>query len=430
MLNGFIFGDRGLGASGDTHPLWSLGHALVEPYLVLGTSAVGQLHLGRGWPRDDAFMVRSLGPWVAVAVADGVGSRPLSRYGSTYAVEALSALLVRPFAVSLSEVRTSPRPGLTHPAATGLAPPAAIEDAELKWPLGDKGRDKGRGKGRGKRRGKGIDQLSGLFTKAPGSPPSVVDPPLRDDLQQGGSVGWWLPAGDLVASPDLAMLPTTPVAAQHSPGRPQPTPTSAPVSGTPAASQRATLPNTAATPVEPDLLGVINQAFEQTHLGLRDHAQRLGLELSDLGCTALALLFNRETGCCAVGQVGDGAMLGLRASGEVEELVAAPDPGDGQSVYTLNRPNFQRYLAAKVLQPSQANPFIALYVMTDGLSGDLLYSSQQDTLRNWATAVRGNLLQASSPVQAAAGMLNWLATYQVTGSWDDRTLVVITQRED
>ncbi|QLQ06570.1 MAG: protein phosphatase 2C domain-containing protein [Anaerolineae bacterium] len=97
----------------------------------------------------------------------------------------------------------------------------------------------------------------------------------------------------------------------------------------------------------------MRQAFEKTHLGLRAQAQNLGLELADLGCTALALLLNLETGWGAVGQVGDGAVLGMTAHGEVKELIDAPDTGDPQSTYTLTRPRFDDYLAVASVEPPE-----------------------------------------------------------------------------
>jgi len=423
MLNGFVFGDRGLGASGDTHPLWALGHAVADPYLVLGASAVGQIHLARGLPRDDAFMVRSLGPWLAIGVSDGVGSRPLSRYGATYAVEALTALLLRPFAVPLSDLRTSHRAGAS--AATNLAPSATSEDVDLKLPLDEKDRGEGRASW--------LDAAPDLLKKFLRKPPSPAETPMRDDLQQGASMGWWLPEVDPVVPPDPVVPLPTPVTGQRVPTGPlrgrrtEDDPAS--LSSRPSAGPMPGAPKLAAAPAEPDLSSVMDQAFEKTHIGLRGHAQSLGIDLADLGCTALALLLNRETGRYAVGQVGDGAMLGLTARGEIKELVDAPDPGDGQATYTLNRPNFKKYLAVQAGAPAPANRYVAFYMMTDGLSGDLLFSAQPDALSTWAQAVKGNLLQATSPAQAAAGMLNWLATYQVKGSWDDRTLVVVTQRE-
>jgi hypothetical protein len=122
MLTGFVIGDRGLSASGDTHPFWMMAHAVAGPYLVVGASAVGQIHLGQGLPRDDAFVIRAAGPWLAAAVADGVGSRPLSRYGATYAVEALTALLLRPLVPrATAGEKTATQP--LSPHRSKLAPP-------------------------------------------------------------------------------------------------------------------------------------------------------------------------------------------------------------------------------------------------------------------------------------------------------------------
>lgn len=62
ILSGFVIGDRGLGASGDTHPPWMMAYAVAGPYLVLGASAVGQIRLSENAPRNDAFVVRPAGP--------------------------------------------------------------------------------------------------------------------------------------------------------------------------------------------------------------------------------------------------------------------------------------------------------------------------------------------------------------------------------
>jgi hypothetical protein len=147
----------------------------------------------------------------------------------------------------------------------------------------------------------------------------------------------------------------------------------------------------------------MKQAFVKTHLGLREHARSLDLELADLACTALALLLNIETRKGVVGQIGDGAILGLTAQGKVLELVQPPDTGDPQATYTLNKPNFERYLALDVIACPPADPFVAFYVMTDGLSGDLLYSPEE-VLKNWALQVDHNL--RASPSAELAGHLH------------------------
>ena len=58
-------------------------------YCVVGASVRGKLHIHNKFPRDDAFAARSNGTWLAVAVSDGVGSRRLSRYGASFAVNRL-----------------------------------------------------------------------------------------------------------------------------------------------------------------------------------------------------------------------------------------------------------------------------------------------------------------------------------------------------
>ncbi len=401
MLTGFVIGDRALGASGDTHPFWMMAHAVAGPYLVVGASAIGQIHLAQKLPRDDAFVIRAAGPWLAAAVADGVGSRPLSRYGATYAVEALSALLLRPLVPKATPgEKTAARP--LSPQHRKLSPPPIVEETELKMPVIKKGSTA---------RAMGISLLEWTRKILQGAEPAPLQEISATAFLQVASVGWWPP------------LP----ADQH-PGevsQPDHAADSAAVQG-----QSGTVDPSTSGLDEPNLVEVVKQAFRKTHLGLGEHARSLGLELADLSCTALALLLNVETGKGAVGQVGDGAILGLTAGGKVLELVQAPDTGDPQATYTLNKPNFERYLAPAIIERPAADPFVAFYVMTDGLSGDLLYTPQHELLQDWALKVDRNLRLSSSPAQAAAGMLNWLATYQVKGSWDDRTLVVITQKEE
>jgi len=401
MWTGFVIGDRGLGASGDTHPPWMMAHATVGDHLLVGTSTIGQIHLERGSPRDDAFAVRSLGPWVAVAVADGVGSRPLSRYGASYVVEALTALLLRPLTSPPKTTKATRKNALSPSASTSLAPPSQIEEVEFKLPLRALGSDialLADGLEQWKK-----DELASV-KRAHESSASM-------DFQQAVSLGWWR----IDAQAHLAQSEKS-------------SPVQASASDT-AEDQTIGESKVQPLPDEPNLVATMRRAFEKTHLGLREHAHSLDVELADLSCTALALLINLETGQGAAGQVGDGAILALTKQGKVRELVNAPDTGDPQSVYTLNRTNFQDYLAIQVVESLPVDPFLAYYVMTDGLSGDLLYSPKPNAVNEWAQKVDRNLRQSASPAQAAAGMLNWLATYQVKGSWDDRTLVVVTKKE-
>jgi hypothetical protein len=429
MQNGFVVGDRGLGAAGDTHPAWMAAHALADPYLVVGASAVGQIHLARLLPRDDAFLIRSVGPWVAVAVADGLGSRPLSRFGASYAVEALTSLLLRPFAQINRAEETE---GRSYPDMSRLAPSGQVENVDFKPVVLDNAPV-------AQQRGSGLYGLSKAFQpwqrraqEAPRSPAS--DTMSISDVRQTASIGWWPNLRETAGAPAPADGTNRPAGAAPAPRMvsaqagtgpdPDAFAVATAVSTGPALQTPPRTPDVAS---DPNLVTIVRTAFDKTHLGLREHANSLGLDLSDLGCTALALLLNRETGRGAVGQIGDGALLGLTVQGRLDELVSAPDTGDPQSTYTLNRPNFAKYLGVNVIEPPLVNPYHAFFVMTDGLSGDILFS--QEDAAQWAKAIDYNLLVSASPAQAAAGLLNWLATYQVKGSWDDRTLVVITQKE-
>jgi hypothetical protein len=375
MRTGFSIGDRGLGASGDTHPHWMMAHAEVGSYLVVGASAIGKLHLAHRSPRDDAFAVRSIGPWLAVAVADGVGTRPLSRFGATYVVESLTALLLRKLPAA-----TAPE---SEPFASGasssedaavlkdVVPPPAMEQLIFNPPL--------------------VRYNDDASEASPGDAASM-------QFHQAATMGWYLslPGNSQGSAPQ-------PVAPDSS-------------SPAPSVSQEAAL------------LDAMEQAFDKTYLGLKQHASSLSVEMADLSCTALAFLLNVETGYGVVGQIGDGALLGLSTQLKVEELVKAPDAGDPQSTYTINRPNFKKYLAISPIAPSAEKDFTAFYVMTDGVSGDLLYA-QHSALDEWAKSINAALQTTRNPSIAAAQLLNWLSSYEVKGSWDDRTLVIIMQRE-
>jgi hypothetical protein len=393
MSFAFVVGDRALSGE-DTHPLWMAAYAMADDYLVVGASAVGQMHLARGRPRDDAFAVRAHSPWVVVAVSDGVGSRPLSRYGSAYVTDVLSALLLRALKPAVPDPEAAAalptqRPKLApSPDLPSIRFPqsSASKRAAVSAPIF----------------GKIINWLSASFRTVGGPIEEATSPKSLPPLYQAASIAW---------------QPSQPFADAHNRA----------VTGPPVYQEQESETQSPITaPV--NLHEVMRQAFQKTHHGLREHALSLGLTLSDLACTALALILNVETGEVAAAQVGDGAVLGLTAEGSVVKLVHGEQTGDSQSTYTLNGPDFEQHLAITSMARRQDDPFMALYVMTDGVSGDLLYSPMQDMLTEWARKVDSNLHNAPTPAQAAGGMLNWLATYEVPGSWDDRTLVVITRK--
>ena len=177
----------------------------------------------------------------------------------------------------------------------------------------------------------------------------------------------------------------------------------------------------------PTLADIVHQAFEKTHSGVKGYARYLGVDLSEISSTALALLLNTETGVGIAGQVGDGALLGVQEDGSVG-LLADLSEEEG-FVHSITSSNWEAHLVVSPEWEPQASPFRAYFVMTDGISSDLLYLPMEK-MADWIRKVEAGAKRYPGHQihHAAAALLNWLATYRVKGSFDDRTLVVITRR--
>jgi len=89
----FSIGDRKPSQLTDKHANIRANSARLVEYCAVGVSVRGRLHIQNKVPRDDAFAIRSNSMWLAAAVSDGAGSRPLSRYGASYAVNSLCTRL-------------------------------------------------------------------------------------------------------------------------------------------------------------------------------------------------------------------------------------------------------------------------------------------------------------------------------------------------
>jgi len=273
MASAFSIGDR-CPADQGVYPSSQKGGGTCGPYVVVGASARGQIHEHRGLDRDDAFAVRGSDCWLAIAVADGVGSKKWSRFGASLAVEAVSGFL-------------------------------------------------------------------------------------------------------------------------------------------------------AGSPTRGDRAALMREAFADAHQRLLALADKWAIPPDELSCTALALLLDLTSGAAIAAQVGDGAILGWKASGETRELLNAPDTGDVQATYTINGHRYLDHLVVEELPPGESPD--AYFLMTDGVSGDVLFSDKPGALDKWAADMHRNVVQSPGPGIAADGLLQWLAGYKVRGSWDDRTLVIVTR---
>lgn len=98
---GFIAGDRVL-SSFNTHPDWLAVFGRLGELAFVGGSVIGRLHRKMCKSREDSLLVRSKGDWLAVAMADGVGSAPKGVWGATFAVSVFTdyVLAKLPFVAS------------------------------------------------------------------------------------------------------------------------------------------------------------------------------------------------------------------------------------------------------------------------------------------------------------------------------------------
>ena len=467
MNQDFAIGDRFLDRSGDTHPKWRLAHAVLKSYKIVGASAAGKLHLAKGTPRDDAFAIRSYGPWLAVGVSDGVGSRPHSRYGATYVAEILASMLLRPFVPPLgasipsdaSPSSKTSNPQLVYQESSVNLPNREIEINKLMEILEQKTDENKQDQAPNEITEKAREEALNLWSQNI-SVPTSANPSEPTQLQQAASVGWYyshsvacvpaqLPekeaeagastvsveaAAEVAASSTISVveaaasstISVVEAAASVSTEMVEESPAASTLSVEEPAASTLSVQNIDPEPVKLDQ--DMREVFKQVHSSLKDHAKYLKVDVRELSCTALGLLLNVETGEMAVGQVGDGVILGLTTEGQLKELVTASDTADSQSTHTINHPDFDKYLKVES-QSLSANSFKSFFVMTDGVSNDVIESSQQ-AQNKWGSAIDQNLRDSPSLAEASAGMLNWLATYHVPGSWDDRTLVVIAKTQD
>jgi serine/threonine protein phosphatase PrpC len=398
---GFVVGDRILGQAADSHADWCAAYGQLGAYRFVGASAIGKLHLRDVRPRDDAFAVRSAGAWLAVAVSDGAGSRPQSRYGASFAVEALCEQLLReatgvtspPEIQSAESASTAdgnekptqvesiaPQEAAAH--SEGGFPAQAAPKAEVSYPLP-------------------------AFDVPPMSAPS------DEAASTCGTLTWhWQPP----APNREGEAPAEPVAP---PERRPPAEPAAPAEPAPVGSAGA-LPSP-----PPDLGECVRRAFQRTRQGLKGFAQSRGVALRELHCTLIGLLLNTETGAVAVGHIGDGLAAMFHPGMGAQPLVEAPTPGEVGETYVLTQSDWEKYLSVRALSPKEAEGITTFYLMTDGVADDCTHPPPEDIFQRWARDIDREVRKEESLPQTATRLLRWLATHEVRGSWDDRTLVVV-----
>lgn len=347
----FVLGDRGLTAV-NSYADWCAAYGELGRYRFIGASAIGKLHVREGRPREDAFAIRIAGPWVAVAVSDGVGSRPNSRYGASFVVEALCEHLVRE---AWGGASSAPLP-FEH------APPCTNEGAgsirkEDFTPISERG---------------SIVLPLDLEVGEPWTPP---------DATECGTLLWYrFPLGGEGSPSEGSLSPTE---------------------------------------------EMVRRAFRNARRDLEQFVRSRDLTLSDVSCTLLGMMLNAETGAVAVGQIGDGLIAWWHPTRGAQPVVEALTPGEVGETYVLTQSDWEEYLAVRALPPEEPTDVRTFYLMTDGVADDCTYPPPEDIFTRWAQDIDREMRKEEPLPQKARRLLRWLATYEVKGSWDDRTLVVV-----
>jgi hypothetical protein len=150
---------------------------------------------------------------------------------------------------------------------------------------------------------------------------------------------------------------------------------------------------------------------------LRAEAEERKRPFEDFGTTLLLLAHHVETGWLGVAQVGDGLLAAQLEDGQLL-LLGSPQTGEysGQTSFLTN------YLEADLAKRAEAvhleRPPRLFLVMTDGVADDLYPPEQK--LPGLIKPLPGVLAQADRP-----RALLELISYDLAGSFDDRTLVAV-----
>ena len=372
LSRGFIVGDRILGLSADSHADWCAAYGQRGQYRFVGASAIGKLHLREDRPRDDAFAIRTAGPWLAVAVSDGVGSRQHSRYGSSFAVEALCEHLLREaLGIASSRQQLAEKQPTAQQNDKPVQKEAETKPHQSGWLSSLIGRFL-------------TPQREQITLPVAFEVPSLI-PPSDEQTIACGTLVWYLP---------------------------------------PAQKPRKEMSN------EPQSTSVVDEeairhAFRRTWSDLEQFALLRGFQLRDLHCTLLGMLLNTETGAVAAGHIGDGLIAALHPGLGAYPIVEAPTPSEVGETYVFTQSNWEEHLAVRVLSPEEAAGITTFYLMTDGVADDCTHPPPEDIFQRWAKDIDREMRKEEPLPQKATRLLRWLATYEVRGSWDDRTLVVV-----
>ena len=434
---GIVVGDRVIGQAADSHPDWIAGFGALSGYSFVGASAIGKMHIRDVRPRDDSFAVRSVGEWLAVAVSDGVGSRKQSRYGSSLAVEALCEHLLRQ---TDNLVASSETPQKVQPQGDSLSKPAALSHAEKQpsssrlSPAEEERLVRIEEKLRQFEDKESRVFLSSLLNWFRGM--NKRTPKLAENSDKAFSaheeVNRQESHSDFAPPSEERMLRASPGWEASAPPLPLESPATS--CGTltwhwqdlkSVETLNPTEVNNQETRRPVSLEEGVRIAFQKTRENLEQFAQSRGVDIKELHCTLMGVLLNTKTGQIAVGHIGDGLVACFGPDHGAHMLVEAPTPGEVGEVYIITQNHWEKYLAIRELTPQEAAKITTFYLMTDGVADDYINPPPVDIFARWTKDIDREMRKDESLSQRATKLLHWLNTYEVGGSYDDRTLVVV-----
>jgi hypothetical protein len=158
------------------------------------------------------------------------------------------------------------------------------------------------------------------------------------------------------------------------------------------------------------------------------------LEVNDLSATLLLAIHtkvqvnNEEKSFILACQIGDGAVVAITESANQSvSLLGIPDGGEfsGETDFlTSQKFKIQNYLLSRTYP--LLGSIRALMVMTDGVSDDY-FPASENMLLLYDDLCSENILNTDKKdlSSSVSNLQQWLDTYQIRGSFDDRTLVVL-----
>jgi Protein phosphatase 2C len=170
--------------------------------------------------------------------------------------------------------------------------------------------------------------------------------------------------------------------------------------------------------VEPAMQSALGASWRR----LRAEAEDRKRPFEDFGTTLLLLAHHIETGWLGVAQVGDGLLAAQLESGELR-LLGSPQTGEysGQTSFLTNHREADLAKRAEAVLLEQ--PPRLFLVMTDGVADDLYPPEQK--LPGLIKPLPEVFAQADHPRTLLS-----LISYDLAGSFDDRTLVVVCRPQE